>query len=228
MAGSCLKRSPVQPLAKQPRLQALAAADACAEEEVVGIGGWAVTSSQMVCFAETWTMQDVRRVWPCLVKPAQRYIACFETLAQLALLQATRSHIGGGRYSFSILLPLGRMPKTFFCNRLTCQGLEQESPCAFRPPPSQSRALQPCQPCTNWKGHHTLPRRVTTAPRTSGCSRRACVTYGLLAVRLLKASVACDSSARAPSAFRTAGLFRSQNTWLRRPSLRTNSKHQKN
>ena len=43
-----------------------------------------------------------RRVWPCLVKPAQRYIACFETLAQLALLQATHSHIGGGRYSFSM------------------------------------------------------------------------------------------------------------------------------
>ena len=86
------------------RLQALAAADACAEEEVVGIGGWAVTSSQMVWFAETWT-QDVRRVWPCLVKPAQRYIACFETLAQLALLQSTHSHIGGGRYSFS--MPFG-------------------------------------------------------------------------------------------------------------------------
>ena len=49
-----------------------------------------------------WTMQDVRQVWPCLSKPAQHYIACFETLAQLALLQATHSHIGGGRYSFSM------------------------------------------------------------------------------------------------------------------------------
>ena len=47
-------------------------------------------------------MQDIRAVWPCLVKPGQRYIACFETLAQLALLQATHSHIGGGRYSFSM------------------------------------------------------------------------------------------------------------------------------
>ena len=47
-------------------------------------------------------MQDIRAVWPCLVKPAQRYIACFETLAQLALLQATHSHIGGGHYSFSM------------------------------------------------------------------------------------------------------------------------------
>ena len=45
---------------------------------------------------------DIRAVWPCLVKPAQRCIACFETLAQLALLQATHSHIGGGHYSFSM------------------------------------------------------------------------------------------------------------------------------
>ena len=48
------------------------------------------------------------------------------------------------------------------------------------------------------------------------------VSYNDGAVRLLKA---CDSSARSPSAFRTVGLFRSQNTWLRRPSLRANSKH---
>ena len=41
-------------------------------------------------------------MWPCLVKPGQRCVACFETLAQLALLQATHSHIGGGRYSFSM------------------------------------------------------------------------------------------------------------------------------
>ena len=66
------------------------------------IGGWAITSSQAVWFAETWNMQDIRPVWPCLVKPGQRYIACFETLAQLALLQATHSHIGGGHYSFSM------------------------------------------------------------------------------------------------------------------------------
>ena len=69
---------------------------------MVGVGGWAVSSSQVVWFAETWHMKDVRFVWPCLTKFAQRYIACFKTLAQLALLQATHSHIGGGRYSFSM------------------------------------------------------------------------------------------------------------------------------
>ena len=66
------------------------------EDDLVGIGGWAITSSQVVWFAKTWNMR------PCLVKPGQRYIACFETLAQLALLQATHSHIGGGHYSFSM------------------------------------------------------------------------------------------------------------------------------
>ena len=71
------------------QLQALAAADACAEDDLVGIGGWAITSSQVIWFAKTWNMQDIRAVWPCLVKPGQRCIACFETLAQLALLQAT-------------------------------------------------------------------------------------------------------------------------------------------
>ena len=100
--ASCFRHSPIQPLARPHQLQALAAADACAEDEMVGIGGWAITSSQVVSFAETWNMQDIRAVWPCLVKPAQRYIACFETLAQLALLQATHSHIGGGHYSFSM------------------------------------------------------------------------------------------------------------------------------
>ena len=71
--ASCFRRSPVP-----HQLQALAAADACAEDDLVGIGGWAVTSSQVVWFAETWNMQDIRAVWPCLVKPGQRYIACFE------------------------------------------------------------------------------------------------------------------------------------------------------
>ena len=31
--------------------------------------------------------QEVQQQWPCLTKEAQRYIACFETLAQLALMR---------------------------------------------------------------------------------------------------------------------------------------------
>ena len=47
------------------------------------------------------TRSKVRSAWPCLTKPAQRYIA-FETLAQLALLQASHSRTGGSHYSFSL------------------------------------------------------------------------------------------------------------------------------
>ena len=103
MAGVVLSALARSALGARPhQLQALAAADACAEDDLVGIGNWAITSSQVVWFAETWNMRDIRAVWPCLVKPGQRCIACFETLAQLALLQATHSHIGGGHYSFSM------------------------------------------------------------------------------------------------------------------------------
>ena len=61
-----------------------------------------MTSTQVVWFAETWNMSKVRSAWPCLTKLAQRYIACFETLAQLALLQATHLHIGGSHCAFSL------------------------------------------------------------------------------------------------------------------------------
>ena len=53
----------------------------------LGIGGWFITSSSVSWFAETWQFQEVQEQWPCLTKEAQRYIACFETLAQLALMR---------------------------------------------------------------------------------------------------------------------------------------------
>ena len=64
-----------------------AAADACAEGAKVGIGGWFISSRSVSWFAETWDFQQVQEQWPCLTKEAQRYIACFETLAQLALMR---------------------------------------------------------------------------------------------------------------------------------------------
>ena len=51
------------------------------------------TSTQVVWFPESWNMSEVRSAWPCLAKTA---------LAQLALLQAMHSHIGGSHYSFSL------------------------------------------------------------------------------------------------------------------------------
>ena len=38
-------------------------------------------------FLGTWDFTEVQTQWPCLTKEAQRYIACFETLAQLALMR---------------------------------------------------------------------------------------------------------------------------------------------
>ena len=63
--------------------------------DLVGIGGWAITSSQV---AKPKTCRTYGQYGLAL----SSYIACFETLAQLALLQATHSHIGGGHYSFSM------------------------------------------------------------------------------------------------------------------------------
>ncbi|CAE7613875.1 unnamed protein product [Symbiodinium sp. CCMP2456] len=59
----------------------------------VGIGGWLSTSNAFLWFACTWSMQEIRQTWPWLVKDAQKYIACFEVLAQLALLQCTYARL---------------------------------------------------------------------------------------------------------------------------------------
>ena len=72
-------------LRQSPLLRCMAAADAMAEGDTVGIGGWISPSSDFFWFSESWTMTEIRSHWPQLAKPAQPYIACFETLAQLAL-----------------------------------------------------------------------------------------------------------------------------------------------
>ena len=65
--------------------ECLGAADACAEDTKVGIGGWVITSTAVAWFAEMWEISELRQTW----KLAQAYIASFETLAQFALLQST-------------------------------------------------------------------------------------------------------------------------------------------
>ena len=63
-----------------------AAADAFAHDNAFGIGGWIITSSQIVWFSEQYTMEDLRNHLPDLTKDAQKYICAFEVLAQLALV----------------------------------------------------------------------------------------------------------------------------------------------
>ena len=98
----CFASTPTVPLALPPLLPCLAAADACAEGNTVGIGGWFLTSNAFAWFGETWSMSDIRQTWPFLTKPAQRYIACFETIAQFALLQIAHATSGQGRYHFTL------------------------------------------------------------------------------------------------------------------------------
>ena len=92
--ASTISQSPQRPLAMPSTLQCLAAADACAEENMVGIGGWVITPTAVAWFAEMWDISELRRTWNFLTKPAQAYIASFETLAQFALLQSTY-HVSG-------------------------------------------------------------------------------------------------------------------------------------
>ena len=77
--ASTVSQSPQRPLAMPSTLQCLAAADACAEDTKVGIGGWVITTAAVAWFAEMWDISELRQTWPFLTKPAQAYIASFET-----------------------------------------------------------------------------------------------------------------------------------------------------
>ena len=63
-----------------------AAADAYAEDQQFGIGGWLITSSQVSWFSIQLSLEDIHPFLPGLSKDAQKYIASFEILAQLVLL----------------------------------------------------------------------------------------------------------------------------------------------
>ena len=105
---SCVQSTPTKPLSDPYLLRCMSAADAMAEGEIVGIGGWLCSKDGLHWFSEIWTMAQIREVWPQLHKDAQKYIACFETLAQLALLQMAHSRLGH-KYLF-LAMPAGSAP----------------------------------------------------------------------------------------------------------------------
>ena len=76
----CFAHERLRPLQQAPLLSCFAAADVVADDRQVGIGGWIVTASQCAWFAECWTTEQVRALWPQLTKHPQQYIACFETI----------------------------------------------------------------------------------------------------------------------------------------------------
>ena len=82
-------------------LRCFAAADARADGDIIGVGGWIVTATQCAWFAEQWISSEVRSAWPQLTDAPQRYIACFETLAQLALAM-TAHRAGAKQWAFSL------------------------------------------------------------------------------------------------------------------------------
>ena len=132
-------------------LQCLAAADACAEGHTVGIGGWVITGSAAAWFGETWSIEEIRKTWPFLTKPAQRYIASFETLAQFALLQCTH-RITGHRH-LQVRVPSGTD------NTATEAGINKlfTTKWPFKPLPQTHSLLEP----RAWSGlaAHSHPRQ---------------------------------------------------------------------
>ena len=83
----------IYPLAQPTPSILRAAADAFAEGDHFGIGGWIITAKQVVWFSEQFTMKELRKWKPGLTKDAQKYISGFEILAQLALLITATEHI---------------------------------------------------------------------------------------------------------------------------------------
>ena len=109
---------PTTPLSMPPILSSLARADAMAEGDQVGIGGWVSTKHSLAWFAEAYTMEEIRAFWPFLTKDAQKYIACFETLAQLALAMTAQAHHGHSRLSLCLPTESDNTPTEGGVNKL--------------------------------------------------------------------------------------------------------------
>ena len=92
----------IYPLAQPKPLILRSAADACAEGEHFGIGGWIITSTQVVWFSEQFSMTELRHWKPKLHKDAQKYIAGFEVLSQLALLVMATEHLSSSQMQLCI------------------------------------------------------------------------------------------------------------------------------
>ena len=81
----CKAHEQPRTLRSAPLMHCMSAADAFADKDRMGIGGWLGTAKHFVWFSEIFTAAQVRAEWPQLVGSLQPYIGCFETLAQLAL-----------------------------------------------------------------------------------------------------------------------------------------------
>ncbi|CAE6932726.1 mfsd7-A [Symbiodinium sp. CCMP2456] len=85
----CFAHEQPRSLRAAPRMHCLSAADAFADKDRMGIGGWLSTAQHFIWYSEIFTADQVRAEWPQLTGSLQPYIGCFETLTQLALAQCS-------------------------------------------------------------------------------------------------------------------------------------------
>ena len=98
----CFTHDRLRPLQRPGILACFAAADAMADDHGMGIGGWIVTATHCAWFAESFTSEQIRCFWPQLSGSPQQYIACFETLAQLALAITAHHAMGASTWQFAL------------------------------------------------------------------------------------------------------------------------------
>ena len=78
--------SPLRPLTPKRYWKGECAADACAAGGTCQIGGFLRCNNQQFWFSDIFTVSDFTALGLQLSDELQRYITCFETLAQIALL----------------------------------------------------------------------------------------------------------------------------------------------
>jgi len=78
--------SPLRPLTPKRYWKGECAADACAAGDTCQIGGFLRCNNQQFWFSDIFTVSDFTALGLQLSDELQRYITCFETLAQIALL----------------------------------------------------------------------------------------------------------------------------------------------
>ena len=79
-----------------------AAADACENGQMAQIGGFIQISNRTIWFSERFTPQDFYKLDVEVNHDMQRDIACYETLAQLAIVKLMSQHIPAKRYPLRI------------------------------------------------------------------------------------------------------------------------------
>ena len=109
----CFQHEQPCSLRTPPLAPCLSAADAFADKHRMGIGGWLSTATDFVWYSEIFTDEEVRQEWPQLSGSLQHYIACFETLAQLALAHCSWSLLRAKHIALSCPAPATRCQPPF-------------------------------------------------------------------------------------------------------------------